>query len=166
MREELKASRDREEAAVKSRKELVAELSHDIKTPVASIKAMADVMSLTAKDELERDTISAINGKADQIDKLISNLFHATLEELEQLEVHTEEVTSTELFQMLQEADYMKKISEIDIKDAVVISDPLRINQVISNIIANSYKYAGTDITVSSRFETGYYILEIADKGG
>lgn len=167
MREELKASRDREEAAVKSRKELVAELSHDIKTPVASIKAMADVMSLTAKDELERDTISAINGKADQIDKLISNLFHATLEELEQLEVHTEEVTSTELFQMLQEADYMKKISEIDIKNAVVISDPLRINQVISNIIANSYKYAGTDITVSSRFDTGnYYILEIADKGG
>ncbi len=33
MREELKASREREEAAVKSRKELVAELSHDIKTP-------------------------------------------------------------------------------------------------------------------------------------
>ena len=167
MREELKASRDREEAAVKSRKELVAELSHDIKTPVASIKAMADVMSLTAKDDLEKDTIAAINGKADQIDKLISNLFHATLEELEQLEVHTEEVSSTELLQMIREADYMKKISKIDIKDAVVISDPLRINQVISNIISNSYKYAGTDITVSSGFENdNCYILEIADKGG
>ena len=48
MREELKASREREEKAVKSRKELVAQLSHDIKTPVSSIKAMTDVMSLTA----------------------------------------------------------------------------------------------------------------------
>ena len=153
MREELKASREREEAAVKSRKELVAELSHDIKTPVASIKAMADVMSLTAKDDMERDTIASINGKADQIDKLISNLFHATLEELEQLEVHTEEISSTELLKMIREADYMKKVTVADIKDAVVICDPLRINQVISNIISNSYKYAGTEIAVSSRLE-------------
>ena len=179
MREELKASREREEAAVRSRKELVAELSHDIKTPVASIKAMADVMSLTAKDDMERDTIAAINGKADQIDKLISNLFHATLEELEQLEVHTEEIASTDILKMIMEADYMKKVSRADIKDAVVICDPLRINQVISNIISNSYKYAGTEIVVSSRFEqpvnagmdavlsdSGYYIIEISDKGG
>ena len=106
MREELKASREREAAAVRSRKELVAELSHDIKTPVASIKAMADVMSLTAKDEMERETIAAINGKADQIDHLISNLFHATLEELEQLEVKPEEISSTEILQMVKEADY------------------------------------------------------------
>jgi len=154
MREELKASREREEAAIRSRKELVAELSHDIKTPVASIKAMADVMSLTAKDDLERDTIASINGKADQIDKLISNLFHATLEELEQLEVHTEEISSKEILQMIREADNMKKVVEMDIKDAILICDKLRINQVISNIISNSYKYAGTEITVSSRFET------------
>ena len=44
MREELKSSRLREETAVKSRKEMIAELSHDIKTPVASIKAMTDFM--------------------------------------------------------------------------------------------------------------------------
>ena len=79
MREELKASREREEKAVKSRKELVAQLSHDIKTPVSSIKAMTDVMSLTATEE-DKVTINAINAKADQIDSLISNLFHATLE--------------------------------------------------------------------------------------
>ena len=84
MREELKASREREEKAVKSRKELVAQLSHDIKTPVSSIKAMTDVMSLTASEE-DKVTINAINAKADQIDSLISNLFHATLEELEQV---------------------------------------------------------------------------------
>ena len=166
MREELKASREREEAAVKSRKELVAELSHDIKTPVASIKAMAEVMSLTARDDAERDTIAAINGKADQIDRLISNLFHATLEELEQLEVNVEELSSEDIRQMIQEADYMKKVSEIEISDAVIVCDKLRINQVITNIIANSYKYAGTDISVRSRYEGDIYAIDISDKGG
>ena len=167
MREELKASHDREQQAVKSRKELVAQLSHDIKTPVASIKAMTDVMSLTADDET-KVTINAISNKADQIDALISNLFHATLEELEQLEVKPSDVNSTDIVQMIKEADYLNRISKIDIKDAVVYADKLRLNQVISNIIFNSYKYAKTEIIVSSRFadsDPQYLMIEIADKG-
>lgn len=166
MREELKASHDREEKAVKSRKELVAQLSHDIKTPVASIKAMTDVMSLTATDDT-KDTIAAINAKADQIDELISNLFHATLEELEQLEVKPEDVNSTDIVKMIKESDYLGKIRTLDIRDAVVFADKLRLNQVISNIIFNSYKYADTEINVKGRFDSDnrYLLIEIADKG-
>ena len=167
MREELKASREREEKAVKSRKELVAQLSHDIKTTVSSIKAMTDVMSLTASEE-DKVTINAINAKADQIDSLISNLFHATLEELEQLEVKPEDINSTDIVQMIKDADYQNKIEKLDIKDAVVFSDRLRLNQVLNNIIFNSYKYADTMINVTSRFENAgskYLFIEIADKG-
>ena len=167
MREELKASRAREEKAVKSRKELVAQLSHDIKTPVSSIKAMTDVMSLTASEE-DKVTINAINAKADQIDSLISNLFHATLEELEQLEVKPEDINSTDIVQMIKDADYQNKIEKLDVKDAVVFADRLRLNQVLNNIIFNSYKYADTGIDVTSRFENAgskYLFIEIADKG-
>ena len=167
MREELKASREREEKAVKSRKELVVQLSHDIKTPVSSIKAMTDVMSLTASEE-DKVTINAINAKADQIDSLISNLFHATLEELEQLEVKPEDINSTDIVQMIKDADYLNKIEKIDIKDAVVFADRLRLNQVLNNLIFNSYKYADTMINVTSRFENAgskYLFIEIADKG-
>ena len=167
MREELKASREREEKAVKSRKELVAQLSHDIKTPVSSIKAMTDVMSLTASEE-DKVTINAINAKADQIDSLISNLFHATLEELEQLEVKPEDINSTDIVQMIKDADYLNKIEILDIKDAVVFADRLRLNQVLNNIIFNSYKYADTMINVTSRFKNAgskYLFIEIADKG-
>lgn len=166
MRDELKASRNREQQAVKSRKELVAQLSHDIKTPVASIKAMSDVLSLTA-DEETKVTISQISNKADQIDALISNLFHATLEELEQLEVKPEDVDSTDIVQMVREADYLKKVNVLDIKQAVVTADRLRLNQVINNIIFNSYKYADKEINVTSRFDNGnnMLLIEIADKG-
>ena len=156
MREELANSREREAEAVRSRKELVAELSHDIKTPVASIKAMADVMSLTAKDDMERETIAAINGKADQIDHLISNLFHATLEELEQLEVRPEELSSTELLQMIREADYQKKVKKPEIPDAVVLADRLRINAAsMEHGSAEADIRAAADILAGSGFEAG-----------
>ena len=48
MREELAAARQSEYAANRSKKELVASLSHDIKTPVASIKAVSELMLMRA----------------------------------------------------------------------------------------------------------------------
>ena len=171
MRDELRASKLREAEAVNARKELVAQLSHDIKTPVTSIKAMADVMELSAKDEEEKETIRSINAKADQIDNLVSNLFHATLEELEHLEVKLGEVTSIDIAHFISEADYKKKCEKFTIEDAVVQADPLRLNQVINNIFANSYKYADTKMTVRSRVEKGidqarFLLIEIGDQGG
>ncbi|MBO4473862.1 MAG: HAMP domain-containing histidine kinase [Clostridiales bacterium] len=171
MREELRASKLREADAVKARKELVAQLSHDIKTPVTSIKAMAEVMELSAHDEEERKTIRSINAKADQIDSLVSNLFHATLEELEHLEVSPDEVTSKDIEHFISEADYKKKVSEFKIEEVVVSADPLRLNQVINNIFSNSYKYADTEMSVQSRVEKGvggtrFLVIEIGDHGG
>ena len=171
MRDELRASKMREAEAVKARKELVAQLSHDIKTPVTSIKAMTDVMELTAKTEEEKTTLQSINAKADQIDSLVSNLFHATLEELEHLEVNEEETTSQEIAGFISDADYLKKVKEVHIADAVVRADRLRLNQVIGNIFANSYKYANTEMTVESRVEKSvdgknFLVIEIGDQGG
>ena len=171
MRDELRASKLREAEAVNARKELVAQLSHDIKTPVTSIKAMADVMELSAKNEEEKNTIRNINAKADQIDSLVSNLFHATLEELEHLEVKLGEVTSIDIAHFISEADYKKKCGAFTIEDAVVQADPLRLNQVINNIFSNSYKYADTKMTVRSSVEKGidnarFLLIEIADQGG
>ena len=170
MREELKASRLREEAALNSRKELIAQLSHDIKTPVASIKAMADVMELSATDAEQRQTIQAINAKADQIDRLVSNLFHATLEELERLEVNVEEVPSGEIQRLIRDADHLRLIRQLEIPECVVLADPLRLSQVIGNVITNSYKYAGTEIDVKGFFEKmadkDFLTMEISDQGG
>ena len=166
MREELKNSRQREEAAVRSRKEMIAELSHDIKTPVASIKAMVEFLELTTEDAAQKETISAIGSKADRIDKLVSDLFHATLEELEQLQVSTDEFSTAEFARIITESDHLKKIVRNDIRECVIYADKLRLEQIVGNIISNSYKYADTEITVTSRFEDRFFIAEFSDKGG
>ena len=54
MREEIKASRERELDAEKAKREMVAELSHDLKTPVATIKATCEVLDMRYKKELEK----------------------------------------------------------------------------------------------------------------
>lgn len=83
LREELEGARQREYEANRSKKELVATLSHDIQTPVASIKAISELMLIQSKDEKVMKQINTINSKAEQIDLLITDMFHATLEELQ-----------------------------------------------------------------------------------
>lgn len=166
MREELALAKERELQANISKKELIAQLSHDLKTPVASIKAMSEVLSVKEDRKELRGKIVAIGDKADQIDRLVSDLFTSTLEELDKLEIVTSDMESTMIERIIRGADYKGLIKELYIVECMVQCDKIRLNQVISNIIYNSYKYANTSIYVNSHIENDTLTVSISDKGG
>ena len=154
MRGALKASREREIESEKARKELVAALSHDIKTPIATIQATCEVMEMQlnqkSSDEKMLDKVGIISSKAELINELISNIFHATLEELDKIEVNVCEENSImieEYFQRME--NYGNIYLDNHIPECLVYMDKLRMEQVIDNIIGNSEKYAGTDIHIN-----------------
>ena len=75
---------------------------------------------------------------------------HATLEDMEKLEVHATEYSSKEIVQIINSIKgYGKIIIENDIPGYLIYMDKLRMEQVFDNIISNSFKYAGTDVRVS-----------------
>jgi len=164
MREELKKARENERAAERSKKELVAQLSHDIKTPVASIKAAAELMLISAED-MSKTRLEMINAKADQINALITDMFHSTLEELQALSVNAAEIHSFDITNCVKAADYKGKVKPFAIPDCIVLADKTRLQQVFDNIIGNSYKYAGSDIELRAYFDKNTLIVEIADFG-
>ena len=177
MREELRSSKEREAEAEKAKKELVAELAHDIKTPVATIRATCEVLEVKqqrriaqltenahkpaetasteataaladAEDVLEKT--QTIAHKAGLIESLMGSVFEATLEELDRIEVNPQEESSTiieEYFRNLK--NYGNIILQNNIPSCLVYMDRLRMEQVIDNIVGNSHKYAHTDIHVS-----------------
>jgi len=162
MREQLALARENERLANIRKKELVASLSHDIKTPAASIKIIAE---LHAAKHGETGEMKAIIGKIDQIDLLISNMFSATLEELEQLKVSVAEVSTIELENDIRAADFEYKIRPFHLPECVLTADRLRFRQMMDNIIGNSYKYADTEIEVSGSFDGAFFVLSIRDFG-
>ncbi|MHB8127029.1 MAG: HAMP domain-containing sensor histidine kinase [Desulfitobacteriaceae bacterium] len=162
MREELNRARENERIANQSKKELVASLSHDIKTPIASIKAVSEVMYAKSSDEYEQKQLEIINAKADQVNTLITNLFNATLEELQELRVEVAEQSSQLLYELIKNADYYNQVTVSSIPECIVLADVLRLAQVVDNVISNSYKYAGTSIDISAKIKENY--LEIAFK--
>lgn len=165
LREELNLARQREYESNRSKKELVATLSHDIKTPVASIKAVSELMLLQAKDDKVIKQVNMIYSKAEQINLLVTDMFHATLEELQQLKVMVTEESSEELVDMIENVNYDNKIVYDTIPQCIILTDPVRMQQVIDNVISNSYKYAGTKVTIKSQINQGFLELHIIDFG-
>ncbi len=166
MRSEIKKARIAQAKANVSKKELLAELSHDIKTPVASIKAASEVGAALTDNERIRDNYTQIIYKADQINTLITNLFTATMEELEQLSVTPEDMESRVVEEMLESSDYLHRGVIPKIPECILYADPLRLQQVFDNIFANSYKYAGTKIEVMVCRKERRLDVRIEDYGG
>ena len=94
MREKLLNAKINEQNALKKRKELIASLSHDIKTPIASIKATTELLALQEDNASKRKKMMIIMDKAEQINLLASNLLQSTLDELEEMEVIVREECS------------------------------------------------------------------------
>lgn len=171
MREELSESKKRELALQKKERELVASLSHDLKTPITGIKLTAEL--LKAKQEVEQspssaDTIEKLDNiymKADQIDVLVTDLFTSTLDDLGEFKVSCRDEESKVLTDIIKKYDDRKLVESSTIPEVIINIDTKRMSQVIGNIISNSYKYAGTSIKVDYELSEGFLEMKIMDYG-
>ena len=166
MREELKASSEREAAANRSKQELVAEISHDIKTPVATIKATCEVMEVKYKDADVQEKVSVIKSKATSVEQLIDNMFRATLDDLDELKVTPREESSLIIEDMLGDLKFYGTVEQKgSVPECLIRVDKLRLEQVIDNIAGNSFKYAGTALEVEYKTDSDNIRVIMSDRG-
>ena len=161
MREQLKESRQREMEAENAKRQMMAELSHDLKTPIATIQATCEVlqMQILKQKKAGADTeqipgleekLDIITNKAETINELIQSVLNATIDDLEEVRVNVGEYASPLIEGFVRElTEYGNIIIENAVPECLVYMDKLRMEQVIDNIVGNSYKYAGTDIHVA-----------------
>lgn len=165
MREELKLARKKEYEANESKKEFIASLSHDIKTPVTGIKLISELLALQIEKPELKEKVNTIYHKAEQINELVTELFESTLEELGELKVEPKDEYAVALSKLFKEMDYEGVIIQGDIPECMIYMDLARMRQIISNIVSNSYKYAGTPIHVTYTSRAGYLQVDIKDCG-
>ena len=165
LRTELAASREREAAAQASKEALIAQVGHDLRTPIATISATAELLQLTEDSLAARERLQVIQSKSSQVDGLVSDLFRAHDNEIAALSVTPTDLDTGEVEVLLREADH-RRLMDIEPLPAVLVrADRLRLAQVIDNIVQNSYKYAGTPIRVSGRVEGETLRLSLTDAG-
>ena len=166
MREELRASRQRETELKLKEKELVASLSHDLKTPVTGIRAICGVLSVKVQDEYVKAKIENIEQKTEEISTLLNDLLSSALDDLGEMNVNLTEETSDILAKLVEEHDIHNKVKAAEIPECILKIDRNRMSQIIGNIISNSYKYADTRIDISYAFSGTFLEMKMRDYGG
>lgn len=172
MRNELKLAKEREEESIDAKKTLIATLSHDIKTPVASIRAYAEGLSggMNVTEERKEKYLNVIIKKADEITKLTDDLFLHAISDMERMEFNTKEYDSKEVLQEILLPLYIQYNQKLKVTQAIpnvhILTDKLRLAQVFNNIVVNASKYAkDSDIVISFSENEEFLECKFSDNG-
>ncbi|WP_066021076.1 MULTISPECIES: sensor histidine kinase [Clostridium] len=150
MRDEIYENIKTRNRAEKSNKELIAAISHDIRTPVATISAYIEaIKSGVAKDEERLNKyLNIIYSKSLELKKLTEDLFIHSEINANKLIINKKEIYFKDFIKKMLEPVYLETNNlginfklKTDIPDIIVNIDERRICEVFLNIIENSKKY-------------------------
>lgn len=154
MRDQLKEKMDREERLKRSQKELISCISHDLKTPISTIKAYSEGLrdGIANTDEKQKKYYDIIVNKAEILNTMIHDLLEHSNAELNELKImKTEQYfrdyinrTANELKDIVEHQGYMFEFLN-EVPNVLIDMDEVRITQVITNLIDNSMKYTKKD---------------------
>lgn len=162
MRREIVKSRRAEKEAIENNKTVIATLSHDIKTPMASIRAYAEAFeaNMDTTPEKRQKYLSIMMQKCDEVSKLTNDLFLHSISEMDRLEVSSDNLDLVEFLEkdvrelFTEESEYKIFLPE-GVKEGIYINaDRSRLLQIIENMKSNSEKYAKTPVEIKLEVNT------------
>lgn len=157
------------------RKDLMANVSHDLKTPLTLIKSYAEMIrDISYKDDEKRNKhLNIVISETDRLNNLVNDIltlskleYNKNILEIEKYDIVEEIKAIVSKFEILELTEDYKFVLDTP-KSAFVMADKNKINQVIYNLITNAINYTGDDqkvfINVSKSKNT--YKVEIKDTG-
>jgi two-component system phosphate regulon sensor histidine kinase PhoR len=156
--------------------EFVSAASHEMKTPLAGIKAYVELLAEgDAEDEETRDEfLQIINGQADRLQRLIDNLLNLARIEAGVVQVSKQSQSLNEIlleaFRVVQPAAEAKNIQLSDDLSPMYLGalvDRDMMLQAAINLLSNAIKYTpgGGRVTLRSRMLDGEVLFEVEDTG-
>jgi len=170
MRREIKKSRACEKEAIENNKTVIATLSHDIKTPIASIRAYTEGLeaNLDSDPEKRAQFLKVIMKKCDEVAKYTNDLFLHSLADLDKLRINPEKLDICKLLaETIREIEAGGETIRIILpgRPVYIQGDANRFAQVIENLINNARKYAKTKIDIVAETKGDVIEIRIRDFG-
>jgi len=140
--------------AVAVRDNMMATLSHELKTPITAIRMIADLTAKTSKCEQSLRNAQTIKDAAERMTQLIDDLLDLSRMEAGNLKLVIQPCPVLHLVEAVVKANLLlaeaKNIQiELQVEDVLVPCDEKRVNQVITNLLTNAIKYAPPNSTIS-----------------
>jgi two-component system, OmpR family, sensor histidine kinase KdpD len=164
---------ERLQARDEAKNALLAAVSHDLRTPLASMKvAVTTVLepTLNLSDAQRRRLLDTVNSEVDRLGGMIDHLLDLSRLESGAFRLSQEQVDLTLLVHDAADRVRLASGRKIQIDstgDAGVVGDQVRLLEVVTNLIDNAARYStpGTPILVTIRHERGSVIVAVTDNG-
>ena len=172
LREKLEESRQAELELKKEKKTMLLSLSHDIKTPLSAIKLYSKALSsgIYKEPQKQLEVYESINAKADEIEKLVSEIMRNETEDIIAFDIKNGEFYLSEVINSIK-SYYSDKLENTDFSiteysDCIINGDCDRFVEVLQNIMENAIKYGdGNSIALSFSDEEDCRIITVKNSG-
>ncbi len=176
MTQRLEASFSRQRDLEEARRELVRAVSHDLRTPLASIRAMIESINdgVVADRETVDRYLKTTQSEAEHLSRLINDLFELSQLDAGTLELHREAapvqdvISETVRSMSAQAASRQLKLDEdADSGLSPALIDVLRVQRVLYNLVQNAIRYTPPDgsISIRARERNGVIEVQVIDSG-
>ena len=152
---------------LRSQKELIAALSHEMRTPLARIRFALAVLGDKADDEL-RDKLAAMNDDVQEIDDLVASMLNYARLDHPDIEMRWQDVPGEAWLGKIAEkapSDTIRIEVHADAAPDTVPMDPRLMELALSNLLVNATKYAEQRVRCSLAQEGTDYVLIVEDDG-
>ena len=164
--QQLADSRDRERALERSRRELIAWISHDLRTPLAGVRAMTEALEDGVVDEPER-YYKQIHDQVDRLAGMVDDLFDLSRIQAGAFGVDTEPVAVHDLtsdclaaLEPLADAAGVRLCGHSE-GSATVTGNAAELNRALTNLIANAIRHTPSDGCVDVRVRAAVAHVEV-----
>lgn len=149
----LEESKNYAESLLKSREQLISTVSHDLKTPLNTISGYSELFENSTLSEKQKYYLGQITSSSHFISHLVDDLLDFSKLEAGKLPIESVPFSLENIIveagnavkqQFPQKAVDLKFSISQEIKSKIYESDPLRIRQIINNLVGNAFKFTET----------------------
>jgi signal transduction histidine kinase len=167
----LQAELQRTHDLSRAKDELIAGLSHQLRTPLTGIQGFASaVLEQAEHGQLEKSQVvemtGAIYGESQELGRMIDDFLVASRSEAGSLSFVLVATQMTDAIRPVVEATVRAgRHLTLEIEDQLVLVDPSRVRQLLRNLIDNAYAYGRDPVALRGRSRGDRYQLQVADRG-
>ena len=176
MARELREAAAREREMDKARRDLVAAVSHDLRTPIASARALIEAVAdgVTGDAEMEARYLASARGEIEKLGRLVDDLFELSRIDAGMLRLELEEASLRDLisdtlssFKPRAEDKGVSIIGEVSDGVDPVLASPPRLQRVLDNLLGNALRHTPPGGEIHLRVEPGDGVarVEVSDTG-
>ncbi len=160
---------------VRSQQEFVSNVSHELKTPITSMKILADSLlgQQGMPEELYQEFLQDISKEIDRENNIITDLLELVRMEKSSAEINISSVNINEIVEtILRRLKPIAESKNIEVifesfRPVIADVDEIKFASVVNNLVENAIKYNNTDGTVTTSLNSDhqYFYLKVTDTG-